>query len=196
MGLNCEEILSADILKNCDENPVAGLEVNILLFNKSDIDYSGLIYDATNDLLVTTFKLLTGKVGFLLEGVKQSNSAMEELVKKDYANQWKHVVRGVILNPTVENRKALETLMTGSEFVAVVEKKWKGDADEDAFILLGLDSGLTGASATWDSKESDGVEVFEMTSEDGFEEPKRARNILETDYTTTKLAFDNKWIQA
>lgn len=195
MALNCEEIISADIQRNCDENPVAGLEVNILLFNKKDVDYSALTFDAGNDLLCTNFQLLSGKVGYLLEGVKQSNSAMEELVKKDYANQWKHLLRGVILNPTVENRKALENLMSGSEYVSIIEKKWKGNSDADAFILLGLDSGLTGSSATWDSKEADGVEVFEMSSEDGQEEPKRARNLLETDYATTKIAFGNKWVQ-
>lgn len=195
MALNCEEILSADIDKNCDENPVAGLEVNIVIFNKDDIDYATLTFDGSNDLLCTNFQLKSGKIGYLLEGVKQSNSAMEELVPKDFANMYKHVIRGVLLNPTVGNRKSLENMMSGSNYVAIAEKKWKGTADVDAFVILGLDSGLQAASSTWDSKENDGVEVFELASADGYEEPKKVRNLLETDYATTLTAFGNKWTQ-
>ena len=196
MASNCEEILTADILKNCDENPVAGLEVNIIFFNKADVDYASLTYDGSNDLILTNFQLLSTKTGYLIEGVKQSNSASTELVIKDFANSYKHLIAGAILNPSAANRKSLEAMMSGSDYVAIVERKWKGASDADAFICLGLDVGLTASSKTWNSKENDGVELFEMASADGFEEPKPFRTVLETNYATTLAAFGTKWAQA
>ena len=195
MALNCEEKIDADIVKNCDENPTAGLEVDILIFNKSDLDYAAITEDGSNDLLITNFQLLSGKTGYLLEGIKQSNSAMEELVIKDFSNAYKHLIRGVLLNPTVANRKTLESLMSGGDYVAIVERKWKGDSDDDAFLLLGFDAGLTALTSIWDSKESDGVETFELASAEGYEEPKKVRSVLETNYATTSTAFGNKWIE-
>ena len=195
MATDCEPYLVADILKNCDEAPVAGLEVNILLFNKLQIDYSSITYSGTNDLLVTNFQLLSGNTGYLLEGVKQSNSVSSELVIKDFGNAYKHLVAGAILEPSVENMKSLENIMSGGDFVAIVERKWKGVDDADAFIILGLDSGLTASSSTWNSKENDGVELFEIASADGYEEPKKPRVLLETDYATTLVAFAAKFVQ-
>lgn len=195
MALNCEEFLENDILKDCDEAPVAGLEVNILLFNKTQIDYSALTFDGANDLLMTNFQLLSGNTGYLLEGVKQSNSASSELVVKDFGNFYKHLTAGAILNPSVGNMKSLESIMSGGDFVAIVQRKWKGVDDEDAFLVLGLDSGMTASSSTWNSKENDGVELFELASADGFEEPKKPRVVLETDYSTTLAAFTAKWVQ-
>jgi len=196
MATGCEEILTADISKNCDENPQAGLEVNVLLFNMADIDKATSTFDATTDLLMTNFATKTGTTGYLLEGVKQSNYASEELVIKDYANAYKHLFGGVILEPSVENRKSLETLMSGGKFVAIVEKKWKGVDDDDAFVVLGFDAGLEASSSTWNSKENDGVEMFELASSDGYEEPRKAYNLLETDYATTLAAFVLKFATA
>ena len=42
-------------------------------------------------------------------------------------------------------------------------------------------------------KENDGIIKFELASEDGYEEPEMTRNVLETDYATTKTAFTGKF---
>ena len=49
---------------------------------------------------------------------------------------------------------------------------------------------------TWNTKESDGIIKFVIASEDGYEEPYMTRNVLETDYATTKIAFDAKFATA
>ena len=196
MAIGCEELLVADILKDCDNLPMAGLEVNILLFNRSEVDLTGTTFDATNDLLLTNFLLQAGHTGYLLEGIKQSNNAMQELVPKDYSNSWKHTFAGVLLNPTVANRKSLEAILSGGKYIAIVERLWKGPLDADAFVVLGFNSGLVASSDTWNANENDGVEIFELSSLDSFEEPKPYYTLLETDYATTKAAFDNKFAVA
>lgn len=192
----CNDLLTADILKNCAVKPVAGLEVDILLFNREDIDYGALTYDATNTThLLTALVLKSGKTGYLVEGIKQSNGAAWELVVKDYGNAYKHTISGVVLAPSADNLKSLGEVLDGGSYVAVVERKWKGTDSDDAFVVLGLDAGVVASSANWNSKENDGIVLFELSSEDGFEEPKSKIVLLETDYATTKTAFDNKFVQ-
>ena len=198
MALNCEQLLAADIERDCDNTPIAGLEVNVLFFNMADINKALTTFDVTTDLLMTNFDLLTGsKSGYLIEGIRANNfKATYELVKTDYANSYKHLISGVILNPSVENRKALESMASGGKFVAIVEKVWKGVNSEDAFEVYGYSSGLKGATVVFNSAENNGVITFEMASEDGYEEPRMPYNVLETDYATTAAAFATKWLSA
>ncbi len=115
----CNDILSAGILKDCVKKPVAGLEVDVLLFNREDVDYAALTYDAVNDThLLTNFALKSGKTGYLVEGIKQSNGASWELVKKDYGNVYKHMLTGVVLNPSATNLKNLAALLDGRFSIA------------------------------------------------------------------------------
>lgn len=191
----CNDKLSADILKDCNNAPVAGLEVDILLVNREDVDQAALTYDGVNDLICTNFQLVSGSVGYLLEGIKQSNGASSELVVKDFTNGYRHLMSGVMLAPSAANMRALEQIMDGGSYVAIIERKWKGIANADAFLILGLDSGLVASSSTWNSKENSGIELFELASEEEYEEPRKPRVLLETDYATTKTAFDAKFVQ-
>ena len=103
---------------------------------------------------------------------------------------------GVILTPSAANKKSLSEISSGSKYVVVVEKKWKGVSQADAFEVLGWDAGMTISEMTWNTKESDGIIKFAVSSEDGYEEPDMTRNVLETDYATTKTAFDAKFATA
>jgi hypothetical protein len=71
MALNCENKLSADIIRNCDAHNSAGLETNVVLINIDDINRAALTLDVTNDLVVTDLATKSGTTGYLLEGVNQ-----------------------------------------------------------------------------------------------------------------------------
>jgi len=191
MALNCEDKLSADIQKDCDNKPKAGIEVDVVIINFDDIDKVASTLDATNDLVITNLATKTGTQGYKLEGIKQVNGVSWELVKKEESfDAYKHLFSGVILSPSAENKLALASILSGGRYVVVVEKKWKGTDNLDAFEVLGWDSGLVASTAVWNSKEADGTIKFELSSEDGYEENEMSRNNLETDYATTKTAFD------
>ena len=87
-------------------------------------------------------------------------------------------------------------MASGGRYVIIIEKKWKGQNQADAFEILGYDSGLVIASVVWNTKESDGVIKFELASGEGEEEPKMTYNILETNYATTLVAFNGKFATA
>ncbi len=189
MSLNCEEYLTDSILKDCDNKPKGGIEVDVTFIAFDDVDKTSSTLSDTNDLLITDL-VVTAK-GYSLEGIKQVNGASFELVKKEDAfDKYTHTFAGVILNPTVENKKRLSELASGARYIVIVEKKWKGADNVEAFEVLGWDSGLEISTATWSSKESDGTIKFEMASADGFEEDEMTRTWLETDYSTTKTALE------
>lgn len=193
----CEGLITADILYDCDNSPVGGLEADVLLFNVADIDTAAITVDAANGDIVTNFQLLSGKTGFLLQGVKQINSASSELVKKEFSSdKHKHVFNGVVLNVSAANKLQINSMSEGAKYIAIIDRKWKGAANAEAFLILGLESGLELQTAIWNSNENDGVLQFSLESTENFEEPKLPNTLLETDYATTKAAFDAKFAQA
>lgn len=193
----CDGLLTTDILFDCDNAPIGGIEVDVLLFNREDLDITAVTFDGANKLLMTNFQLLSGKTGYKVQGIKQVMGASSELVKKETSSDaWKHTFNGILLNFSAANKLELQSMAEGASLVAMVELKWKGANNEDAFQVLGYKSGLELNESVWNTKENDGTASFILSSVDGFEEPKQIYTLLETDYATTKAAFDLKFAQA
>lgn len=197
MPVDCTGHLTADILFDCTNAPVGGIEQNVVLINKDDIDVTATTTDATNRILVTNLQLKPGTSGYLLTGVKQSNGKAWELVKKENApDKFKHTFSGVIFNPSATNKLQADSLSKGARYIAVIEQVWKGTDSEDAFEVLGLSSGLELMTMTNSSKENDNMIMFELASADGFEETTMPKTLLDVTYAATKTAFSNKFTQA
>lgn len=193
----CGGLLDGDILFDCDNQPIGGIEVNVVLINREHLDRSAITYDGANKILMTNLQLLSGNVGLALNGVKQINGLSAELVKKETSiDAFKHIFSGMVLNFSAANKLQLQQLSEGASIVAVVELKWKGAGNTEAFQVAGIDAGLELNVLTWNTNENDGAVTFELSSVDGYEEPKIISTLLETDYATTKAAFDAKFIQA
>lgn len=193
----CEGILTGDILNDCVNAMVGGIEVDVLFFNHIDINKSACTFHATKETLMTNFELKSGKTGFLVQGVKQVNSLKSELVKKELGiDKWKNTFSGVILNLSTENKDRLLEMSQGGKLAVMVQLKWKGSASADAFQLAGFDSGLELQTASWSSKENDGTFAFELASSEGYEETKPIITVLMTDYDTTETLFSNKFVEA
>lgn len=197
MPVDCTGNLTADILFDCANAPVGGIEQNVILINKNDIDTATTTTDASNRIVVTNLQLKAGKTGHLLSGVKQSNGKAWELVKKENApDKFKHTFSGVIFNPSAANKQQADSLSKGAKYVVVIEQVWKGTDSEEAFEILGLSSGLELMTMTNNSRENDNMILFELASADGYEETTMPRTLLDGDYAATKTAFTNKFAQA
>lgn len=194
---NCDGLLTGDILFDCEAPAKAGLEVDVILLNREDIDIDATTVSPTNKILLTNLALKATKTGFLIKGVKQIFAANQELVKKEIGtDKWKHTFTGAILSISAENKLRLQEMSEGASLVAVIHTKFKGVDNEDAFHVLGYDQGLELATSTWASNENEGTMQFELSSADGYEETTMVRTLLETDYATTKTAFDAKFASA
>lgn len=197
MATDCNSLLTGDILYDCNTPAQPGIEVDVLLVNRADIDITSTVVSPTNKILITNFNLKTGKTGFLVKGVKQIFAASQELVKKEIgADKWKHTFTGAILNISAENKLRLQELSEGTNLVAIIETKFKGEDKADAFHVLGFEQGLELTTSTWSTTENEGTMQFTLESVDGYEEPTVIQTLLETDYATTKAAFDNKFAAA
>ncbi len=195
MSLLCDGILSGDILVDCTNPMLSGLEVNVLLVNHGDIDKVASTFSVTNPTQLTNLQLKPTKTAFLLQGVKQINSLSMELVVKETSNDmFKHMFSGMIFSLSAENKAKMYD-MVGGLFAVVVELKWKGVLSVDAFQIGGFDRGLRLTSLKWSSKENDANVTFELSSEEGGEEPRPILSILETSYALTATAFANKFVQ-
>jgi hypothetical protein len=191
MPINCEEKLAVSIQKDCDNKPVGGIEVNVVLINFDDVDKVTSVINATNKMIIDSLATYSTKAGFSLEGVKQVNGASSALVKNEEGfDKHAHRFDGVILTPSAVNKEAFAQITSGGRYIVVIEKKWKGAANAEAFEVLGWDSGLIISEYTWNTKESDGAIKFSLASEAKYEEPEFPRTNLETNYATTKVAFD------
>ena len=190
-------ILDADFVLSCDDKAQGGLENDVLLINRSDVDYSAITYDAGNKTIVTNFQLKSGKTGYLLQGVKQVNSTAYELVKQEFSfDTFKHTFNGVVLTPSSANKEQAEKLASGGKYVVIVNRKYKGASNADAFEIYGLESGLELETMTYNSKENNGVISFALSSAEGEDETSLPKTLLETDYATTLTAFEAKFVQA
>jgi hypothetical protein len=197
MPVDCTGNLTADIIFDCANAPVGGIEQNVVLINKDDIDVTSITVSPTNDMVVQSLSLKPGKTGYKLTGVKQSNGKAWELVKKENApDKFKHTFSGVIFNPSAVNKQQAASLAKGAKYIAVVEQVWKGADSKDAFEILGLVSGLEISTMTNSSRENDNMIMFELTSADGFEESAMPKTYLDGDYETTKTTFEAKFIEA
>ena len=198
MATDCTGNLTADITFDCLNAPIGGIEQNVVLINKDDIDINATTTDATNRLQVTAIHLKPGKTGYKLTGIKQANGKAWELVKKENApDKFKHTFSGVIFNPSLENKIQADSLSKGGKYVVVVEQVWKGAGNKDAFEVLGLNAGLELSTMTNSSKENDNMIMFELASSDGFEETTMPKTFFKTEetYAIRKTLFDNSFTE-
>lgn len=190
-------ILDADFVLSCDDKAQGGLENDVLLINRSDVDYSALTFDPLNKTILTNFQLKSGKTGYLLQGVKQVNSTSYELVKQEFSfDTFKHVFNGVVLTPSSANKEQAEKLASGGKYVVIVNRKYKGASNADAFEVYGLESGLELETMTYNSKENNGIISFALSSAEGEDETALPKTLLETNFATTLTAFEAKFAQA
>jgi len=187
--------LSADILADCKNLVFSGIEADLLLIPHSQVDKTASTFDTENPMLITDLVLKAGASGYLLEGVKQVNGYNTEFVPGDdqTLDKFRHNANGRILSPTAENRLQLSKLAKNESYIVVAERRWKGPDSNDAFIVLGWDTGLYLNESIENPLENEGAITIGLSSRDGMLESEGAYVLLDTDYDTTKLAFDNKF---
>jgi len=196
MGCATDRI-SADLLADCNNLTISGIEADVVLIPLSLIDKTASVLDPTNNLLCTNLVLKADSVGLKLEGIKQLNGYNQEFVLGDSQtpDKWRHVFSGVIMTPSTANRSEASKMTKGESYVIVVNKKYKGAGSADAFLILGYEAGLYVTEMTENSRENNAAILFTLSSLDEMLENDMAKNLLDTDYDTTLTAFTNMFVQ-
>jgi len=190
----CITQITGDIIQDCLEKPIAGIEGKGVLINRADIDFASVVRNAEGTI-ITALPLLPGKTGYAIDNIKNLNYVGAELVVGDTDNSFKQSYSSRF--PRVDE-KGLQNInaMINGEFVFVQERKDKGSDLTTAFIVVGLDVGLKITEGKYTTNENKGAFTFVLANEDGFEEPVLFYFLNETDYATTKPRYDAKFATA
>lgn len=193
----CVPAISGDLLFDCDNRDIQGIETNVVLINREDIDFGNSIINVANSKIIDSIVLKAGKTGFKLQGIKQLNSYLSEVVvSEDSLNRWRHNLNARVFNLTATARQQIDQIADGANLVAVVEKKWKGAAQAHAFIVLGWGAGLEIAEGTEDTAANDGSFVMRLASAERALEGESPKNYLDVNYATSATAFGNSFAAA
>ena len=185
-------LISAGLSPDCNNPLVGGLEVDLVLINKDDIDtYS---FNGTNPLIVEGITLAAGKIGYKYTGIKTSNSAKATLVKGKYTTNYDHELSMVVFNVDGAAKLQLELLAKGI-VVAVVRYKYQGANGSTAFEVLGREQGMEVSVLERDSNNADtqGGYMVTLKTPDVGKEGHLPAPFFDTDYATTFTAYTALW---
>ena len=161
MATICGKI-TADIERNCDTLPVAGVRSVIHIGNQEDI--ATVTYDTINPLIVTSITLKPGAKMFRYEVFKRGHKPRFTKVNGDYGDRYKHEIDTSIQVWDNATKAQVEGLNGSATFVIVENLQTTGDA---RFEIYGLGSGLFVADgAVRNLAENDGVYTFTLASDD------------------------------
>lgn len=186
----CLGVISANIDEDCDNPRVIGYEDTAVIVNRSDIDWSAVVFDAANKHIVESFALLAGKTPFVIYNPRLSNPSFngtQTALNADnghYTKTLQFYFKGIggIASATV-----VEPLAKG-EYVVILQRK--DHSGHGSFQILGLQNGLYATEQVQD--EATGYWLMTMAIDEPFAETE----LFKTDYVATKVLFDALVAQA
>ena len=124
----CDRTVVADIKMNCNEPIQKGVESIGYLIRRADIDFGSVEFNASNDNIIETLPLVAGKKAVRIyqqnNAFTGTNSAVEI---GTYVNGVTHNVAFIVPDkgPDVAH-DIIDPLISGEEFVIILENKYKG----------------------------------------------------------------------
>lgn len=187
--MSCINKLTGNIAYDCSiaNRAKSGLETKAVLINVADLDKTAITESGAT---VTNLSLVSGSTGYSISWIKQLGSTASEVSLNDSGvDTFSHSFACRVFGQSAEDAERVKELLE-SEFVVVVESKFKGTDNADAYKIFGLENGLKMAEGSFTSLENDGSFIFTLKSQEGFGESYPYKIYLETDYATTKAKFD------
>lgn len=191
---NCDSKLSANITHDACKPATKGMKPLGWIANFEDIDH-----DDTQNTRAEGTNLLTDII--LYEGTKmykiyQSgktpfSGATSEAQVGTYRTTWNKTLPFVILKNGADVTANIIDKMANGRFVAVVENSYAGNDGDNAFEVLGLETGLTLSEGNNEKYNEDygGGWSLTMVEENA---PTSGLYILKTDVETTRALLDSK----
>lgn len=191
---NCDRLIAANIIPNCDNPLVRGLEDNAIIINRADVDFDSCTFDTTNKNQLKVLELKSGKKGYTVKQLNDSFSGTgSTMVKGTYKNRFDNLFNFLLSDNDPTIKEAILNIAGGS-FLVVIENKHKNLAKattpgDSTFEVIGFDAGLmaeTIESLKYDEETQGGYLI--SLKETGSGRPPLA--FFNTNITTTRAAFD------
>jgi hypothetical protein len=160
MSETCDFKLAKDIAGSCDNPQVAGVKNTGYLINFDDIDWDTLAKDGSNDHIVSTLLLASGKRAYkvVVPGSTPFTGTQTVLATGTYRNKFTKTASIVVLDSGPDVAKNVIDQLANGRFVFIFENKYAGEGKQNTFEIYGLEQGLTATEMTNDkySEETDG----------------------------------------
>lgn len=190
---NCDPKVTTDLLFICADKPIKGLAGSKgVLINIADIDRSG---STEVKSIISDLVLLSGKTGYQVEWYKDlasGNSAFAPSTED--IDGFLHNFLSRLSNSSAENADRANELKNG-RFVMVVETKYKGVDNAEAFKVYGWKNGMKLAEMVNSTAENSGASLYTLSTEEGDVEDYPYMIFLEVDYATSKATYDALFVQ-
>ena len=175
-----------DLTQDCDNIPVKGMESYAVVMDYAD--YSGGTITEANDIVSNIVLPLGGNEA--VEAQVPPNYTKERFSseKGDSGNSYYTHEIDLLIPNTAVGKKWAKNIGNG-KFVVIAEKKAKGADKQDAFEILGADTGLEGTVISYDSDANDGYILVTIASPEA-RESKPPLTFFDTDYATTKAKIE------
>lgn len=180
----CLGSLADNITEDCDNPRVSGYETTALIFNRDDIDWTAVTVDSTNPRIIKTWAVKSGAKPYAIynprvnpasfNGTQTEYSSDNDRYGKTLQFYYVGIGAGAAMN-------VVEPLKSGS-YIAILQRK--DHIGDGSFQMLGYQAGLVASAQVQD--EDTGYWLITMTTT----EPSAEIAFFNTDYATTKTAFD------
>lgn len=180
----CSSALAGNLASDCANPRIAGYEQIGVIFNRADVDWANLAVSASNPRIIEAIAAAAGKKPYALynnknnplpfDGTNTTYNSDTDQYDKTLQFYYEGIGGGVSAD-VVEPLK-------GGEYIAILQRKdHRGDG---SFQVFGYQSGLKANAQVQD--ETTGYWLMTMACS----EPSAEVSFFETDYATTKAAFD------
>ncbi|KQC33408.1 hypothetical protein AAU57_08835 [Nonlabens sp. YIK11] len=187
--MNCNNKITADILQDCADLPKKGLAGSkAVIVNYYDIDQTATTVSGST---VTNLELVSGASGLQLEWFKDLASTNSTFAANtEDIDGFTHSFLSRISNTSAESAERANELKN-SRVVMVVETKYKGADNADAYKIYGFENGLVLSEMTTNSNENSSSILFTLASGEGEVEQYPYLVLNEGDYATNKASYDS-----
>jgi hypothetical protein len=174
--------ISADIVYNCENPPVAGQKDEVIIIPKRII--TGATINATNHLIIEAITKTSMTRAYAYTGTSMLLKTDKGYVPSEFGHGYRHRVPFRIHGNTPDIKQELESLINEVEGVVVVMKNnYKGNAGNAKWEVFGWDVGLR--VSLLEDPEGKMSYAIELASSDDSPEPHLPRNIFITNETTS-----------
>jgi len=194
----------ANLSISCTDKPTGGLEQQIVLINRADIDLTASVVDSTLSSSAGTHKVTSlvckaGKTGYEISSYNDKRlllAAFNLNRNEDGPNDYTHSINIRAFDLSEETLVFLKGLGEGAEVVAVIQYNDKGALSANAFGVYGFSKGLKVGEMAYNSNENKGMTMITLASQEPDLEPFPPMLYFDTDYATGLAAFENKFATA
>lgn len=176
---------------DCNNPLQGGTRDRVAIINQADWDAATIAYSVTNPMVVTSITLPVGKNAYYVDGKNNSNAPSYALIKQAFADVYDHLF-GFKIFDLSNAAKAEIQAMVGGKYVVIWENNFRGSTGESAYEILGAGVGMEFKTNTRDplSADTQGAYDLSMGSPEASKEGKMPLAFFDTDYATTKTAFE------